>query len=367
MTLLEILRRETMIKVSYYKNIFDVEGVVVDLDTVLSSIKKGKFKEVVTKHRNGEIDGKKVAQYFTVGGVFSPTRSNNNCSVASGLVSIDLDNIGGKGDIFVGEVLRGRLYGSEIGGSIYACFDSLGGNGLCLLIKTPPTLDNDTFKKRYYAIYDVVEDAVGDLCKVDDLSDIARPRFISDDYSIYINKKAYTFDKLKDIEIHKPTVNTEAPINIEGYLPEHEEILEVVKRYEESSGGFGERGTRHDWVLGLARWMCRGGISEPVAINHILTNFNNSDRERSVWEKEVARCVRSSYRTYGAEQGTYRTPKKFDPSQINTATNVEDAKYYLLLMIEEKKKLANYLVDNKKNSSFVESDINFLTKLYKLI
>jgi hypothetical protein len=347
-----------MTKVSYYKNIFDVVGVEVDLSKILFAIKNGKYHDQVNKHRLGEVDGKKTLPYFTVGGVFSPTRANDNCTSSSGLISVDLDYV-------VDVNLVKNMLLEVFGDYIYSIFTSLGGKGLCVLIKTPLTYDNMTFKKRYYAIFEAFQ-FLNNYCKLDELSDLARPRFISDDSDLYLNEKAQIFDKMVEIE-HTESVVKEPLPAVDGYLSEEDELAEVVIRYTDSAGAFGSRGTRHDWVLGLARWMCRGGISEDRAISFIKDNYVNNDREGAIWQREVSRCVKSSYRTFSAENGTYRTPKKFDYSNIHQASNIEDAKYNLLMFIEEKKKLANYLESEKKVTKFVVQEIEFLTKLYKLI
>lgn len=348
-----------MIKVSYYKNIYDVEGVEVDLNNILRAIRQGKFSSIVNKHREGKIDGKKKVPYFTVGGVFS-TRANSNCIKPSGLISIDLDYIEN-----IDELVN-IIKNSDLIDYVYAMFTSLGGKGLCVLVRTPPTTDPEEFKGRYRAIYEEFESEVGHLCKVDDLSDLARPRFISYDPNLYANHLPESFNAIRKVESFQ-NVNHEPMPSMNGYLSEEEEFQEVINRYTEAVGEFGSKGTRHDWILGIGRWMCRGGVGEGYAISRLIDIYNNTDRATDVWQKEVARCIRSSYRTYSAEQGTYRTPKKYNLDEIQRANNIEDAKYNLLMFIEEKKKLANYLVDNKKNSKFVEEEIKFLTKLYKLI
>lgn len=347
-----------MTKVSYYKNIFDVVGVEVDLSKILFAIKNGKYHDQVEKHRSGEIDGKKTLPYFTVGGVFSPTRANDNCTSSSGLLSVDLDYVV---DV---EFVRNMLL-EVFSENIYSIFTSLGGKGLCVLIKTPPIHDNMTFKKRYYAVFQAFQ-FLNNYCKLDDLSDLARPRFISDDTNLYLNENAIVFDKMVEIEQTEsvPVDPRPAP---RGYLLEEDELREVVDRYTSSVGEFGSKGTRHDWVLGLARWFCRGGISEERAISFIKDNYVNGDREGAIWQREITRCVKSSYRTFSAENGTYRTPKKFDYRSIHQSSNIEDAKYNLLMFIEEKKKLANYLEKEKKVTKFVQQEVEFLTKLYKLI
>lgn len=347
-----------MLNVSYYKNIFDVVGVDVDLSKILFAIKNGKYYDQVNKHRSGVIDGKKTIPYFTVGGVFSPTRANDNCTSPSGLISVDLDNVV---DL---EFVKNMLI-EVFSDHIYSIFASLGGNGLCVLIKTPPTNDPITFKKRYYAIFEALQ-FLNNYCKIDDLSDLARPRFISHDTDLYFNDKAILFDKMVEIE-HTESVPVDLKPAPHGYLDEEAELSEVVSRYTSSVGEFGSKGTRHDWVLGLARWLCRGGINQERAISFIKDTYTNNDRESSVWNKEISRCVKSSYRTFSTENGTYRTPNKFNYLEINQACNVEDAKYNLLMFIEEKKKLANYLEKEKKVTKFVAQEIEFLTKLYKLI
>jgi hypothetical protein len=350
-------------KVTLYKNLYDTVGVPVELNSVLRGIHDGRWRKGVLAHREGKIDGKKVLPCFAVGGVFKPTRSNDNCVESSCYMSIDLDDVDSK--------FRVDFIYSSISKYVEYDFQSLSGNGVCLLVKIPPTTDLATYKRRYASFYnELIAIGLEEHCKVDKLSDLSRLRFIS--YSnVYYNVKAEVFEGMVDVE-EVEQKNRSCPTSRiefeERLLSDTDAINVTVSKYEEAVGAFGNGSiTRHDWVLGLGRWLCRSGVDEESAVFYIQSNYVNNDRPNGVWEREVNRAVKSSYRRYASEAGTFKPTKYFDYNDINNCTNIEEVLTQFIYYIGEKENLLNWLVDNNKDASKIKKEIEFLKVFYKKV
>jgi hypothetical protein len=348
-------------RVTLYKNLYDTVGVPVLLDNIMRGINDGRWEKGVLAHREGKIDGKKILPCFAVGGVFSPTRSNDNCVESSCCMSIDLDDVDFDNLYLTADILRYVKYK----------FRSLSGNGLCLLVKIPPTTNLVTYRRRYTAFYDgLVRAGIDEHCKIDKLSDLSRLRFVSNS-EVTTNIYAKTYEDLADIEEETPIIKGCPTSRLEfeeRLLNDTDAVNVTVNKYEEVAGTFGGGGiTRHDWVLGLGRWLCRAGVSEDSAIYFINNNYINNDRPSGVWSREVARAVKSSYRRYGAEFGTYKPTKYFDYGDIGNTTNIEEVLTQFIYYIGEKENLKIWLEENKKDTSKLSKEIEFLKVFYKKI
>lgn len=350
-----------MAKVSLYKNLYDKKGVSAPLSSILEAIRDGKWKDVITAHRNGEVNAKMngTLPAFTVGGVFHPTRSADNMYKHSGVMSFDLDDVPEAIDDFVDFVL-----GSSVSEYIYAIFKSTGGKGLCVLVKCAEPKSPHEHKEYYTAFFEELRVAVGDYCKLDYLPDISRLRFVSYDPHLFKNGYALTWDKKVEVD---EVVSEATQISMgERFLEDDENklITYALEKYIDAKGVYGAKGTRHDWILGFARYLCRAGVSESSAISYCLSTFDNSDRDATVWAKEIARCVKSSYARYAAEQGSYAPAKTFDYEAINSASNIEDVLHQLLLYMKDKESYVEYCEKNKKNNQFAKRELQFVKGLY---
>jgi hypothetical protein len=355
-----------MCKVSFYKNLYDNVGVIVSLDKILEGIKKNRWKFDIDRHRKGVIDGKApngIIPCFTVGGVFSPKRASGNCTESSGLVSVDLDDV-----TDFGTVQQAIRKNPLLLGCIYTSFPSLSGKGMCLLVKVRKTTDEKEYRASYTSIYNnLVKLGVDELCKLDKLSDISRLRFVSYYPELSINTMCATWEgKVYEDVVTKVDNNYDRS---DMLLVENEEVVlkETVAKYEEVAGQFGSGGkTRHDWVLGLARFLCRAGVGENTALSHILSSYHNPDRS-NVWNAEVKRSVKSSYERYSAEMGSYAPKKKFSYDGILRACNQEEVLTEFLLYIVEKRGLRQWMVENGKKVDSIEKEIKFLEVFYNKI
>lgn len=347
-------------QVGFYKSMKSTQVYEVTLEAILNGIKDGRWADQVLKYRDsGDASIKDSLPCFTVGGVFSPTKSAENIKSFSGLVSLDLDNTALDAD-----VVREHLQ-DGIGDHLVAFFKSTGGKGYCALVSVKNVESSYQFKRVYQAIYERVKPELDSTIKFDHLPNINRLRYVSYDPMLAVYPSPVPFEGEVDIEnvVTLPLPKSEKNVAVTfGNVSDDEKLKIVLERYEEYAGKFGERGTRHDWVLGLARWTCRADIDERFLVNYCLTNFLNSSRP-DVWRSEVARCIRDSYRSYGAERGTVTIEKKFSFDDILKASNVEQVREQLIWYIADKTNYKKSLEDNGKSSTFVEKEIKFLTKI----
>jgi hypothetical protein len=199
---------------------------------------------------------------------------------------------------------------------------------------------------------------------------VNRLRYISYDERAYINNHTtdWTHELEPPTQIELPLPKSEKKITITtNALTEEEKYDLVVSKYVSVTGHFGSNGgTRHDWVLGLARWLCRGGVSLDFSTSQILTDYQNSSRQ-DIWNQEVRKCVRDSYRAYAVESGSYEPTKKFSYDDILRCSNTEEVREQILLLIADKINYKEYLIENKKITTFIEKEIKFYNRLINFI
>jgi len=351
-----------MFKVGYYKNMtVPSPNVITDINLIFDGVKNGKWRSDVERYRKSQNSSiKDNLPCYTVGGVFGGTKAIDKLKEPSNLLSLDVDDFDGGLDKLVGSYL------SLLGSSLFHISKSCGGKGYCVIVKIKRYSDYDHFKKIYHSVYMTLERAgLGKVSKFDYLPNLNRLRFVSYDPA------SITFD-LESLQDW--TEEEELPINVsvsekgknvtnfvlEGQrLSDEQKFEQVLSKYVEFKSDFGVAGTRHDWVLGLARWCCRADIDEGWLLDYILAHYQNSARS-TVWSKEVIRCVRDSYRAYSAERGSFEVIKRFDYEDILSCTNVEQVKEQVYFLIADKLNYKDKLVSEKKSCTFVEKEIMFL-------
>ena len=345
-------------KVGFYKNMTVKGGYIFEVDKILEAIKAGNWADQVLEYREtGDQSIKDNLPAFTVGGVFSPTKSISNLQTASGLLSLDIDDYQKDRGTLMG-ILKGTL-----GSSFYSLFQSTGGKGYCALVKIKKFRDYDHYKMIYEDVYQhlVGNTDLSSTSKFDYLPNLNRLRFVSYDPDLYLNTNPteWTGERELPIEEYIPDRVSPQKIVIKGGLSDEEKLEEVLSRYVSFAGEFGASKTRHDWVLGLARWACRADIDDSFLTNYILVHYDNSSRP-SVWPSEVRRCVRDSYRAYQGQRGTLEPTKKFSYDDIQGCKNGEEVREQLYLLIIDKE---NFYESQEKKSTFLKKEIDFLKKL----
>ena len=325
-----------MFKVGIYKTMkVPSPNYVLDLRLILDGICDGKWKDQVGKYRkSGDSTIKDSLPCYTIGGVFGATKEISNLKTPSNLLSLDVDDFEGKLDKLM-------EYLAPIAPSIYHVSKSCGGKGYCVLVKIKPFDDYGHFKRIYHAVYTDLE-ATG-------LDKVSKLDYLPIDVEI----------KEKGELVTKFVIGSDR-------LTDEEKFKEVLSKFITFSGDFGSRGTRHDWILGLARWTCRADIGEDWLKTELVSSYHNPARPE-VWRQEVIRCVRDSYRAYSAERGNFTVTKKFSYDDILSCSNVEQVKEQVYLLISDKLNYADYLVREKKSSTFIEKEVRFLKKIVDML
>lgn len=346
--------------VGFYKDMRSTTVYKTDLLEILKAIQEGRWANRVLDYRatgNGTI--KESLPCFTVSGIFSPTKSAENLKSFSGVLSLDLDSTE-----LAHDVVRGYVEES-LDGHLISFFRSTGGKGYCVLVSVKQVDTVNQFKRVYEAVYKKLAEKLPSSIKFDHLPNINRLRYVSYDPQLVFYPLSKPFTNEIDIEnkICLPIPKSEKNVVVSfGQVSDNEKLKIVLERYINYAGDFGVKGTRHDWVLGYARWACRAGIDMFNTINFLQSNFHNSSRA-DVWKSEVTRCVRDSYKSYSAEMGTIEIEKRFSYDDILRATNVEQVREQLIWYIADKTNYKKSLEENKKSVTFVEKEIKFLTKI----
>ena len=348
----------TIREVGFYKNMKSTTRYQTNITYILSGIKNGNWADQVNRYReSGDGSIKENLPCFTVGGVFSPTKSVENLKSYSGLLSLDIDDL---------KISFSDLQALIDDECVFSAFKSASGKGYCVLIKTIPLTSIDQFKRLYQGVYEELYDRLKNICKFDHLPNLNRLRYVSFDENLYLNvgcKEWSTEATVPNlVSLPVPKVDKKISINL-GQLSDQDKLSQVLIKFEEVAGQFGSKGTRHNWILSLARWCCRADIDESFLISYVLSNFTNSSRDSNIWAGEVRRCVRDSYRAYSTERGSFEVVKKFSYDDILSCTNVEEVRTQLFLLIADKINYCDYLVTNKKSCTFVEKEIKFLKTL----
>jgi predicted P-loop ATPase len=187
-------------QISYYKNIKDDQDVDIEINSFLEGIRSGRWQDIVLQCRaapNKEIRDllKKTAPLVTISGSFA-ARKDDALRNHSGFIAIDIDNIENV------EETRKQLSADPY---TYACFVSISGNGLCIIMRIDGSRHLDAFNGIASYLYNSYQLIIDQSCK-----NVARARFVSYDPFIFINTKAHQFKKYlakqKEIKAQKVVV-----------------------------------------------------------------------------------------------------------------------------------------------------------------
>ena len=170
-----------MPEVTFYNSAVSKQSIEAELKSILKAIRSGKWKDMVLSYRekpDPEVKRSKVPG-FTISGTFPKNRKVAELAIHSGLIAMDFD---GLDDI---DEARSLLYADKY---TYAGFISIGGSGLCLIVKIDPKKHLEAFKgleHYYYTKYGYQVDQ--------GTKDVTRLRFVSYDPDLYINLESEKF------------------------------------------------------------------------------------------------------------------------------------------------------------------------------
>ena len=187
-------------QISYYKNIKDDQDVDIQITSFLEGIRSGRWQDIVLQCRaapNKEVRDllKKTAPLVTISGSFA-ARKDDALRTHSGFIAMDIDNVENI------EETRKQLSADPY---TYACFISISGNGLCVIMRIDGTRHLDAFNAIASYLYNSYQLIIDQSCK-----NVARARFASYDPFLFENTKAPVFKKYlakkKEVKLHKVVV-----------------------------------------------------------------------------------------------------------------------------------------------------------------
>ena len=208
--------------VSYFKTITETNGgVEISINDAFEAVISGEWSHHVEKVREGKTKDertnlKKTVPYFTTSGTFK-NRSLSGLIKHSGLIAIDFDNL-----IDVNEVK------SYLAFDQYSYFTSvsIGGEGLCVIVKIDPEKHLESFKflSEYYLKNYNLE--VDQACK-----DIPRPRFVMHDADAILHDSAVrlNLEKERDFDAEKIIGIAENMIRKAPDGKRHNELLKASR------------------------------------------------------------------------------------------------------------------------------------------
>lgn len=170
--------------ISLYKNVSDIKSKdTTTIDSFISDIRSGKWEKQVTKIRETQDpEQKKTLPLVTCSGHFSE-RNRKSLISHSGFICIDIDNLEPSELTQTAQNLWNDPY-------TYACFRSVRGNGLAVLVKIDPAQHEALFEGLEYYYAKTYQISIDRSCK-----DVSRARFVSFDPGIYHNPKSNLFKK----------------------------------------------------------------------------------------------------------------------------------------------------------------------------
>tara|TARA_R110002073_G_scaffold148366_4_gene301515 strand:+ start:17620 stop:19503 length:1884 start_codon:yes stop_codon:yes gene_type:complete len=205
-------------KVSWFKSTkqTDVQPAF-SISSFINLIKNGKYKEQIDKVRAGDKSVKTQLPTIAFHGIFEYSRKAANFIEASGLIILDIDNIGLDG---LEEMKQEIMDSSD---SVFATMISPSGNGIKVLYYVEPDSIN---KDNYRAIGKEVISQFSDYGDVDFLS-ITDTLIMTHDPNILINEDAFP-DVIKIKEVEVKNLELEPRDASKNLWEDAEEFFEVV-------------------------------------------------------------------------------------------------------------------------------------------
>ncbi len=248
------------------------------VDIILNRIREGKSKEIVKeirKEKDKEKRNKLKQQLPAIcfSGKFIK-RNDDAIQEHSGIICLDFDGFKLKRELMAkkDELAKNK--------HTYAVFISPSGNGLKLLVKIPPDIDNH--KNYFLALQKFYDSPHFDRsCK-----NVSRVCYESYDPLLFVNETSITWTK-KEEENHQhlDVRNTTPTIKID----DENEIVRRLMRWWEDKYGFIE-GERNNNIFILASAFNEFGVSKSLA-NYIINQFECKNFSST----EIESVVKSAY------------------------------------------------------------------------
>lgn len=277
--------------ITAYRNTFDSKNPFhTGVEVVLKKIKDGSSRELIEnlralpitddyKEQRNEL--KKQLPAFSFSGKFK-WRANDAIQESSGLICLDFDHLPNYD--LMADALRRDEY-------TYAFFRSPSGDGIKVLIKIPPIIEN--YSKYFDALrmYFKMDDFEG----WDDLKDISRLCYISYDPDLYFNKTSKVFDiTIKE----KPIVTEFAKDGTR--LTDQREIYRRIKSWADRTNSYHD-GNKHNFLVYIASACNRFGLDMDFVAENLIEDYQH--RASAVDSGDFRRIVKRVYITYANQHG----------------------------------------------------------------
>lgn len=269
-------------KVDLFENIYSrsPKGRSKDVNAYFDEIRNGKYNEIISKIRI-ESDKKKRNELkkqlpnITFAGTFTK-RANDGLKKASGLASIDLDDVVNHDD------LRERLINNPF---TFSLFRSPSGN-FKVIVKIPKVENAEEYKARYAALSEYYGKIVGGDAEIDKTSDLCRMSYLSSDPDIYINDSSETFTDIKVEEIYfNPEIGTLTNIP----LTDQNEIANRLLTW--FNANHYDKNNRNTSLFKFAISLNAFGIEKGIALSYC-----NQFEQEDFRAREIKTIVDSAYK-----------------------------------------------------------------------
>jgi len=262
------------------------------MDRIKSPVWAKEVKELQAAAANGVAEKelsniKAKLPYFTGSGVFS-RREDKGLVQHSGKIIIDFDKLNNIKE--AEEMLKNDKYTEYM-------FRSCSGRGLAVVvnIEADKHLDSFLFLENYYKKQ--YELTIDKACK-----DVSRPRYISHDPDLYA---AVFFETVKLIENSITVDSDDGRFDFALYV--HDKSHAYVE------------GNRHNYLVILAYWLNKCGVTESYALSKLVSMFSNEDKSADEIGKIVSYCYKNIQ-----EFGTFAITKNVKDMPPEEAKAVRD-------------------------------------------
>ncbi len=293
-----------MAEVSIYPHIKETtNGVVCELADILESIREGQWKDKIVALQDAVKAGanektlgalKSRLPYFTGSGTFGANRDLNNFLTHSGKLIVDFDKVEDLPN--ARQILTTDKYSEYV-------FSSCTGRGYAVVVSIDPLrhLESFLFLEAYYLkTYNLKLDK---SCK-----DIPRPRYISYDPDLFHNPHA------APVRLPSPSIDSDDE--------KYNWVVNVINKkhaYVE--------GNRHNYLVILAHFLNKCGVSEGHALSQMISDFSNADKSDKEIEKIVAYCYKNQidFGTFTINKKTKDLPPEFSKGIKNVFKHAHGA------------------------------------------
>lgn len=285
-----------------YEDIYSDKPHYITVEAALMRIKNGKSKARIEEIR-ASLDKEKAdllkRQLPSVcfSGTFGAKRTDSSLQDHSGFLVLDFDNV---------EDVSEKAAELSKFPYLYALWVSPRANGLKALIRLA---DGKKHREHFQALQEIFPDV--------DKSGVNESRVCYESYdpSLYINKEAQPFTKIKSVE------KIEATETLDN---EREIFANLLKWLSNRNDAF-VKGERNTFIFKLAASCCRFGLHQDAAISLILSEYPPSNDFTS---SEATKAIQSAYKRNGASYGSAKFERDVLVDKVSRKEVVIDADIY---------------------------------------